>query len=58
MTIEQEDLVVATRLRAIDLEGDAELGHKRADEILAALLVSVGYVKTVAAYRRMKKWYS
>lgn len=37
---------------------DAETTHMDADDYLCTVLEGLGYVKTVAAFRAMKKWYS
>lgn len=37
-----------------DIEGD----HVRADEILVALLIDLGYDDVVAAWEKVGKWYA
>jgi len=36
---------------------DPEKNHKDADDVLCALLVSLGYVDVVELYERLEKWY-
>ena len=37
---------------------DCESRHIAADELLTELLVELGYVKTVAEYEKIHKWYA
>lgn len=38
--------------------GDTEAVHSDADSILVELALRLGYVKTVAAWERVDKWYA
>jgi hypothetical protein len=52
-----DDEAFAERIAA--LSGyDTEIGHGRADDILCELLKNLGYVKTVAAFDALTKWYA
>lgn len=41
-----------------DRDYDKELAHRYADEILCRFLSELGYVKIVAAFHSLPKWYA
>ena len=46
------------RLMALVESGDVEASHIEADDILCALLRSLGYEDVVAAWDDVEKWYA
>lgn len=56
----ETDSYFADRLRRFGTseDFDTEEIHSKADEILCELLESLGYLKTVRAFRELPKWYS
>ncbi len=38
--------------------GDTEMAHGNADDILCKLLASLGYAEVVAEYEKVSKWYA
>lgn len=49
------DAEAAARIQAVST--DTEAGHSNADDILCELLESLGYTKTVEAFKNLEKWY-
>jgi hypothetical protein len=46
------------KLKALQGSGDVEAAHGDADEILCALLESLGYADVVAEWSEVEKWYA
>lgn len=57
MTTDERDETFARALQKCTSE-DLEMNHVRADELLLVLLSLLGYIKTVAAFRDVDKWYA
>jgi len=49
---------IVAELVAIKDNDDPEVGHIKADDVLCALLVDLGYDDVVGAYRKIRKWYA
>lgn len=47
----------AEGMKAIQ-DNDPETAHMEADDLLCAMLVSLGFPKTVAEFRKVHKWYA
>ncbi len=45
------------KLRWILNHRDVETGHEEADEVVCALLESLGYTKIAEVYKSIPKWY-
>jgi len=61
MTKEQNELrslAEAKMQEVLDNEGDVEIDHINADNILTLLLSDLGYNKLVHLYNKIGKWYS
>jgi hypothetical protein len=52
------DEETAERIRRDCMSGDNEGDHSEADGYLCELLESLGYKKTVEAWRNVGKWYA
>lgn len=46
------------KLKESQDNGDTELAHGDADDVLCELLESLGYEDVVAEYKRVDKWYA
>lgn len=55
--IKQLDADYAKKMAFVD-SADTEAAHMDADHVLVRLLLSVGFTETVAAYRKIEKWYA
>ena len=49
---------IVAELVAIKNNDDPEVGHMKADGVLCALLVDLGYDDVVGAYEEIRKWYA
>ena len=47
-----------TLLRGLQKPGDPEAYHRYADDVLCALLKTLGYEDVVAEYEKVSKWYA
>ena len=47
-----------TKLKVLVKSGDPERAHGEADDVLCALLVSLGYNEVVTIYKLVPKWYA
>lgn len=52
------DEAAAAEIECRCMFGDEESDHQTADEILCTLLENLGFPKTVAAWRKVAKWYA
>lgn len=48
----------AKKLKEANAKFDIEAGHSRADDLLCELLMKLGYVKVVDAFKAVEKWYA
>ena len=48
----------ANRMRQILETEDIEGGHKKMDDLMCALLVSLGYIEGIDIYNTTHKWYA
>lgn len=46
------------KMRDAGANGDTEVAHSDADELLTELLEDLGYKRVVSVYRKIKKWYA
>ena len=53
-----DDEIQAELIRSQCMTGDCEGDHYGADEILVSMLTELGFTETVAAYRKVGKWYA
>ena len=57
-----KDKLIDKYIKRIDVEcyndGDTEVDHLRADNILCSLLYELGYDKVVEEYDKVSKWYA
>jgi len=49
---------VIQRLKEAQDNGDTEMAHSDADEVLCEMLDSLGYADVVTEYRLVSKWYA
>ncbi len=45
-------------LKKCQQNGDAEMAHSDADDVLASLLKQLGYEDVVAEYEKVRKWFA
>lgn len=57
-TIGVNDRTFAERLKNEAMTGDSEDDHGTADDLLCALLESLGCKESVAAFKAVRKWYA
>lgn len=50
--------LAAEAIREIAADGDTEVAHCRADDVLCDILLQLGYDKAVAEFIKMAKWYA
>lgn len=55
MSMDEE---IATKLKQLHGSDDPEMAHGIADDLIIELLSSLGYTKTVDAYKGVPKWYA
>lgn len=46
------------RLITLQKNGDPEIGHAEADNILCEIIAQLGYTEIVKEYDKIEKWYS
>lgn len=46
------------KLKELQNSGDTEAAHSDADDVLCALLRSLGYADVVAEYEKVDKWFA
>lgn len=52
----REDAIFA--LKALQTSSDIEAEHGSADEVLCALLISLGYQDVIDEWEKVEKWYA
>ena len=45
-------------MQDVQVEGDPEIAHLRADNILCSFLVVLGYEELVREFAKVEKWYA
>ena len=56
--VKVKDKEVAKAIKDYCSSSDTEINHCMADDMLVDLLVELGYIDTVVAFRNVEKWYA